>query len=62
MMLLPLNYKALYTLNKGRYNLRINTYLLSFIILNSEVNRVFFVKISNKYFDNKSFKARFLLF
>jgi hypothetical protein len=32
-MLLPLNYKALYALSKGRYNLGINTYLLSFIML-----------------------------
>jgi len=32
-MLLPLNYKALYTLSKRKYNLKINIYLLSFIIL-----------------------------
>jgi len=32
-MLLLLNYKALCALSKGRYNLRINIYLLSFIIL-----------------------------
>jgi hypothetical protein len=38
-ILLLLNYKALYTLSKGRYNLRINMYLLSFIIL------VFSIKI-----------------
>jgi len=38
-ILLPLNYKALYALSKGRYNLRTNTYLLSFIML------VFSIKI-----------------
>jgi hypothetical protein len=38
-MLLPLNYKALYTLSKGKYNLRTNIYLLSSIIL------VFSIKI-----------------
>jgi len=32
-MLLPLNYKAPYALSKGRCNLRINTYLLSSIML-----------------------------
>ena len=32
-MLLPLNYKALYTLSKGKYSLGTNTYLLSFIML-----------------------------
>jgi hypothetical protein len=32
-MLLPLNYKALYALSKGKCNLRTNIYLLSFIIL-----------------------------
>jgi hypothetical protein len=38
-MLLPLNYKALYTLSKRKYNLGINMYLLSSIIL------VFSIKI-----------------
>jgi hypothetical protein len=38
-MLLPLNYKAPYALSKRRYNLGINTYLLSSIIL------VFSIKI-----------------
>jgi hypothetical protein len=32
-MLLPLNYKALYALSKGKCNLGTNIYLLSFIIL-----------------------------
>jgi hypothetical protein len=38
-ILLLLNYKALYTLRKGRCNLRTNIYLLSFIIF------VFSIKI-----------------
>jgi hypothetical protein len=38
-MLLPLNYKALYALSKGKCNLRTNMYLLSFIML------VFSIKI-----------------
>ena len=32
-MLLPLNYKAFYTLSKGKCNLKINTYFLSSIML-----------------------------
>jgi len=32
-ILLPLNYKALYALSKGKCNLRINMYLLSSIML-----------------------------
>jgi hypothetical protein len=32
-MLLPLNYKAPYTLSKGKCNLRTNIYLLSSIML-----------------------------
>jgi hypothetical protein len=43
-MLLLLNYKASYTLSKRRYNLRINIYLLSFIIL------VFSIKIVGSSF------------
>jgi hypothetical protein len=43
-MLLPLNYKALYTLSKRKYNLRINIYLLSFIIL------IFSIKIVSSSF------------
>jgi len=38
-MLLPLNYKAFYILSKGKYSLRTNMYLLSFIML------VFSIKI-----------------
>jgi hypothetical protein len=43
-MLLPLNYKAPYTLSKRKYNLRTNMYLLSFIIL------VFSIKIVGSSF------------
>jgi len=43
-MLLPLNYKAFYTLSKGRCNLRTNMYLLSFIML------VFGIKIVGSSF------------
>ena len=34
---------------------------LAIAMLDSEVDRTFFVRISDKRFDNKSFKARFLL-
>jgi len=34
---------------------------LAIAMLDSEVDRTFFVKMSDKRFDNKSFKARFLL-
>jgi hypothetical protein len=43
-ILLLLNYKAPYTLSKGKYNLRTNMYLLSFIIL------VFNIKIVSSSF------------
>jgi hypothetical protein len=45
-MLLPLNYKAPYTLSKRKYNLRTNIYLLSFIIF------VFNIKIIGLSFEN----------
>jgi len=43
-MLLPLNYKAPYALSKRRYSLRINMYLLSFIML------IFSIKIVGSSF------------
>jgi len=44
----------------GRYTNKLQGEL-AIAMLNSEVDRAFFVKISDKRFNNKSFKARFLL-